>query len=568
MGVIKNISSYPISESYQNLLQSDITGNLYTALKEPISYLNISSSFAENAKNATSCITIDTFNSYTESIDNKYQYSTWRGIYIDLYNLYTNSLLMPGRQYHITDYRYISTLNNITIGTPESEYPSDVFELVLTATSNHSFDKRVSAVPQPNSNKYYLTQLDKFIIEYDINHKISNDKGVITFMKDYCGNEMPFDIYNQRQYITDGIKTTYSVGTNYPYLFGGTVQWNSTTDDSTTKFYNNKIENVNCFSGNYLGYNSKFYNNNFGKNATFINNILNGMDSFIDSCTLSGENSCIDSCTLNGMDSFIGYCTLSGDGSNIQSCVLCGDDSNIQYCILSGNNSNITYCTLSGYQSYISYCTLSGENSCIDSCTLNGMYSCINSCTLSSNITYCTLYGEDSYISYCTLYLGPVISYGCLLIDYLFNYSNIMIIGDNYNYYITKSQLDSITTTDVITEIRYLSDTVAVIKSINNTTGVESNTIANIPTIPSIGVAVSNITTTTLKVSKNVLNGTEFVLEQGYEYKLSTDTTYTTITCDTITGLTANTSYDVRAYAKTALGTYYSQVITIKTLTA
>ena len=532
MGVIKNISSYPISESYQNLLQSDITGNLYTALKEPISYLNISSSFAENAKNATSCITIDTFNSYTESIDNKYQYSTWRGIYIDLYNLYTNSLLMPGRQYHITDYRYISTLNNITIGTPESEYPSDVFELVLTATSNHSFDKRVSEVPQPNSNKYYLTQLDKFIIEYDINHKISNDKGVITFMKDYCGNEMPFDIYNQRQYITDDIKTTYSVGTNYPYLFGGITQWNSTTDDSTTKFYNNKIENVNCFSGNYLGYNSKFYNNNFGKNATFINNILNGM------------GSCIDSCTLSGMDSFIDSCTLSG------------------------NNSNIQYCILSGYQSYIQYCVLSGENSCIDSCTLSGMYSFIGYCTLSGKIQYCILSGDQSYIQYCTLYLGSVISYGCLLIDYLFNYSNIMIIGDNYDYYIPKSQLDSITTTDVITEIRYLSNTVAVIKSINNTTGVESNTIANIPTIPSIGVAVLNITATTLKVSKNVLNGTEFVLEQGYEYKLSTDTTYTSTTSSEITGLTANTPYDVIAYAKTASGTYYSQVITIKTLTA
>src|SRR5574344_698981 len=392
MGVIKNISSYPISESYQNLLQSDITGNLYTALKEPISYLNISSSFAENAKNATSCITIDTFNSYTESIDNKYQYSTWRGIYIDLYNLYTNSLLMPGRQYHITDYRYISTLNNITIGTPESEYPSDVFELVLTATSNHSFDKRVSAVPQPNSNKYYLTQLDKFIIEYDINHKISNDKGVITFMKDYANNEMPFDIYNQRQYIGDDIKTTYSVGTNYPYLFGGITQWNSTTDDSTTKFYNNKIENVNCFYGNYLSYNSKFYNNNFGKTITFGYNILSGNNSTIHSCKLNGDHSTIQSCTLSGEDSFIGYCALSGNNSYI------GD------CTLSGNNSYISYCTLSGNNFYISYCTLNGEYSCIDSCTLNGMDSFISYCILSgdgSNIQYCTLSGNYSIIQSC-----------------------------------------------------------------------------------------------------------------------------------------------------------------------
>ena len=454
MRVIKNISSYPISESYQNLLQSDITGNLYTALKEPISYLNISSSFAENAKNATSCITIDTFNSYTESIDNKYQYSTWRGIYIDLYNLYTNSLLMPGRQYHITDYRYISTLNNITIGTPESEYPSDVFELVLTATSNHSFDKRVSAVPQPNSNKYYLTQLDKFIIEYDINHKISNDKGVITFMKDCCGNEMPFDIYNQRQYITDDIKTTYSVGTNYPYLFGGTVQWNSTTNDSKTKFYNNKIENVNCFSGNYLGYNSKFYNNNFGKTIIFGYNILSGIGSTIQSCTLNGDHSAIQSCVLSGNGSIIQSCTLSGNNSYIDYCTLNGDHSAINSCTLSGNNSFIVYNILSGNYSIIDYCTLNGDQSAIQYCTLSGDNSNITYCTLcgdGSNIRYCTLSGENSCIGYCTLYLGSVISYGRLLIDYLFNYSNIMIIGDNYNYYITKSQLDSITTTDVIT---------------------------------------------------------------------------------------------------------------------
>ena len=32
--------------------------------------------------------------------------------YDELYNLYTNKLLVPGKQYHITDYRYIGTLNN------------------------------------------------------------------------------------------------------------------------------------------------------------------------------------------------------------------------------------------------------------------------------------------------------------------------------------------------------------------------------------------------------------------------------------------------------------------------
>src|SRR5574344_2048336 len=270
------------------------------------------------------------------------------GNYDDIKQLVTDNKLEPGKQYIINDYQYIYKLDNVIIGSDDSGYPSDKFSLVLTATSNHSFDKRVSAVPQPNSSKYYLTQLDKFIIEYDIHHKISNDKGVITFMKDYANNEMPFDIYNQRQYIGDDIKTTYSVGTNYPYLFGGTAQWNSTTDDSTTKFYNNKIENVNCFYGNYLSYNSKFYNNNFGKTITFGYNILSGYGSTIQSCTLSGYGSNIQ------------YCILSGIDSTIQSCILSGIYSTIQYCTLSGYLPTIQYCTLSGYLPTIQYCTLSG----------------------------------------------------------------------------------------------------------------------------------------------------------------------------------------------------------------
>src|SRR5574344_100767 len=129
------------------------------------------------------------------------------GKYDDIKQLVTDNKLEPGKQYIINDYQYISTVNDITIGTDDSGYPSDKFSLVLTATSNHSFDKRVSAVPQPNSSKYYLTQLDKFIIEYDIHHKISNDKGTITYMMDYCHNTMLFDFYNSRTHVDDTVKT-------------------------------------------------------------------------------------------------------------------------------------------------------------------------------------------------------------------------------------------------------------------------------------------------------------------------------------------------------------------------
>ena len=553
------------------------------------------------------------------------------GTYNEIYTLYKNSKLIPDYKYHITDYRFITTLNDTIIGTEESGYPSDNFELVLTAISNNAFNKRIVAIPQKNSFKYYLTQLDKFDIEYDINHEIAEDKGVITYMKDFANNEMPFDIYNQRQYITDEVKTQYSIPTNFPYLFGGTEQWNSTYDDSKTTFYENKIENVDCFKGNYLNYESAFHNNEFGKTAIFKNNIitasytyisncilsngsyinnciLSGSGSNISTCTLSGNNSYISYCTLSGEDSIINYCTLNGDHSAIQSCVLSGNCSNINSCTLSGNysiivsckllgnGSNIFNCILNGNssnisscileQSTISNCTLSGNDSNINSCVLYGDHSAIQSCVLSGNcsrikyctlidpfasITNCILSNEDSSIAYYILSddfcIDHYILNGLIYIDYLFNCDNINIINEviNYNYYISKSQLDNIQNTDTIIEIRYLSNTLAIIKSINNTTGVESNTVATIPTIPSIGLGIINITATTLDLTTTNLKGSESVKNFGYEYKLSTDTNYIT-TDHFIKELTADTSYDIRAFATTSSGKYYSKVITIKTL--
>src|SRR5574344_483228 len=80
--------------------------------------------------------------------------------YYNIYNLCQNNKLIPNFKYIITDYQSIY------------KSKSDTYQLVLTAISTNQFDSNISILSQPNSSKYYLTQLNKFKIKYNIDKTI------------------------------------------------------------------------------------------------------------------------------------------------------------------------------------------------------------------------------------------------------------------------------------------------------------------------------------------------------------------------------------------------------------
>jgi hypothetical protein len=73
------------------------------------------------------------------------------------------------------------------------------------------------------------------------------------------------------------------------------------------------------------------------------------------------------------------------------------------------------------------------------------------------------------------------------------------------------------------------------------------------------------ITRTTATLNKTVTAGTETITAQGFEYKVSTASSWSTSATGTLSGLTPNTKYSFRAYATTAIGTVYGAELTFYT---
>ncbi|MFA7081441.1 MAG: hypothetical protein WC135_02400 [Bacteroidales bacterium] len=87
-------------------------------------------------------------------------------------------------------------------------------------------------------------------------------------------------------------------------------------------------------------------------------------------------------------------------------------------------------------------------------------------------------------------------------------------------------------------------------------------------------VSATSITESSAKLNATISAGTEAITTRGFEYRLTSASSWTrvTITQTTsaithlLTGLTANTAYTYRAYATTVLGTVYGTAKTFKTL--
>jgi hypothetical protein len=83
------------------------------------------------------------------------------------------------------------------------------------------------------------------------------------------------------------------------------------------------------------------------------------------------------------------------------------------------------------------------------------------------------------------------------------------------------------------------------------------------PTVTTL--AASNITQTTATLNKSVSAGTEAISSQGFEYRKQGAASWNTSSSGTLANLTENTTYEYRAYAVTASGTFYGDVMTFTT---
>jgi len=86
----------------------------------------------------------------------------------------------------------------------------------------------------------------------------------------------------------------------------------------------------------------------------------------------------------------------------------------------------------------------------------------------------------------------------------------------------------------------------------------------NPPTV--ITHSASNITQATATLNKTVTAGTETITEQGFEFKESNASSWQKTNSGNLTGLKENTEYQFRAYATTASGTTYGNILTFSTL--
>ena len=140
--------------------------------------------------------------------------------YADLVRLRDGNNLVPGRQYHITDYTATTVqANTISAG--------NVFDIIATAIDDHTLSEQCSAINHGENSGGLATadyfencKLSAWKIWYCLDNDTSrfawadtssNGRGVIYRMIDEFGNDCPYDFKNIK-FLVSGSRYTYTFG--------------------------------------------------------------------------------------------------------------------------------------------------------------------------------------------------------------------------------------------------------------------------------------------------------------------------------------------------------------------
>lgn len=179
--------------------------------------------------------------------------SVTKGSYAEIKELADTKSLLIQNKYIITDFQSIYESNSGEVWGPDnSKYPSKKYNVILTPTSNSTFDTRVSLMfenlPLPWEVCYDFTQ-----------KKLSNGtltKGKITYLKDQNNNSAYYDFKNYRFYIS--LKNSEIPGLSYDvslamYTFSKLEGLSCKDNSEDVGVFNNHFDEdcwVNIFLGN------------------------------------------------------------------------------------------------------------------------------------------------------------------------------------------------------------------------------------------------------------------------------------------------------------------------------
>ena len=190
--------------------------------------------------------------------------------YAELLRDLSNSYLIPGMLYRITDYVTTCNPSGSVVGVTTSS-ENHAFDVLVTATSVNTIDSEAKACLHSGDTYFANSRLNMWRIRYDINNDTSlyswadpdNGKGVIYYMQDEFGNEAPYDFKN----IKFNSKFTFNYsGTDYSlkgiycyenkmkgYYRGPQMTLNNNVLDTiqSNVFCRGNIFDINCYSNYY-----------------------------------------------------------------------------------------------------------------------------------------------------------------------------------------------------------------------------------------------------------------------------------------------------------------------------
>ena len=130
-----------------------------------------------------------------------YSYNAIEVTHSDLLDMCDNGTLVPGQQYRIID--YLTTVYDEEEETRSAEHP---FDLLVTAATNSKLKAKAVPLHSSRDTTGYFNgyDLEKCEVWYDINNDSTkykwadeeNGKGVIWRMRDFDGNDCPYDFKN------------------------------------------------------------------------------------------------------------------------------------------------------------------------------------------------------------------------------------------------------------------------------------------------------------------------------------------------------------------------------------
>lgn len=117
--------------------------------------------------------------------------------YSQLVSLRSNSGLVKGRQYRITD--YVTKTSQI-----DTQSANHAFDIIVTADDTNKLNENARAIRHSGNTYFANSKLEAWEIKYCLDNDTdrfawadsTNGKGVIYYMKDEFGNECPYDFKN------------------------------------------------------------------------------------------------------------------------------------------------------------------------------------------------------------------------------------------------------------------------------------------------------------------------------------------------------------------------------------